>query len=371
MPTEKTLGDGNICYNRNDNPHRKYRENRVVDEMGYAQEIAKMKRGEFSPLYLVLGTEQHFIQEVKQTLLDYSMEEADQELNVGAYNMAEVTVGQALEDAESMPFFGERRLVIIENPVFFTGEKAKNNLEHDLDWLEGYLKQPSETTILAIFAPYDKLDNRKKISKLLQKQATTINVAPLPSQEARNYLNSHIKNEGYRMDRDTLQFFFERIEDNVTRGLQELPKLFLAAEDKTITKTMVTDLVSRNLEQNVFELVTNVLKKNVAKSLQIYRDLLLQKEEPIKINAILLGQFRLLLQVKLLSKMGYQQPDIAKRLRVHPYRVKLAAQEVHKLSEKQLTQAYTGLVDAEYRMKTGLGVKEIQFELFLLKYATN
>lgn len=340
--------------------------------MGYAQEIAKLRRGEFSPLYLILGTEQYFLQEVRQTLLEHSMDAADQELNVGTYNMDEVPLGQALADAESLPFFGDRRLVIIDNPVFFTGEKAKGNLEHDLNWLEAYLNEPAEATILAIFAPYEKLDNRKKITKLLQKKAVTISAAPLDQKEARSYLSSCIKNEGYRMDREALQFFFERVEDSVTRGMQELPKLFLASlEDKTITRRMVEDLVPRNLEQNVFELVTQVLKKDTGKSLQIYRDLLLQKEEPIKINAILLGQFRLLLQVKLLSKMGYQQPDIAKSLRVHPYRVKLAVQQVRNLSEKQLTHAYTGLVDAEYRMKTGQGLKDIQFELFLLKYVAS
>ena len=100
-----------------------------------------------------------------------------------------------------------------------------------------------------------------------------------------------------------------------SKGMDELQKLFLAAmDDKKITKRMVEDLVPRNLEQNIFDIVTYVLKKDVEKAIQTYRDLLLQKEEPIKINAILLGQFRLLIQVKLLAKKGYQQPDMTKVL---------------------------------------------------------
>ena len=113
---------------------------------------------------------------------------------------------------------------------------------------------------------------------------------------------------------------------------------------------MVIDLIPRNLEQNIFELVTQVLNKNTYLAIQIYRDLLLQKEEPIKVNAILLGQFRLLLQVKLLSKNGYQQTDITKVLKVHPYRVKLAFQQVRHLSEKVLADAFQGLVETEYNM---------------------
>lgn len=329
-----------------------------------------MKKGEFSPLYLFLGKESYFIQEAKETLLSYSMEEADKELNVGIYNMEEVPLGNALEDAESMPFFGDRRLVIVENPYFLTAEKNKSNLEHDLEWLEEYLNHPSESTILAFFAPYDKLDNRKKISKALKKKARTVDVSALDSNETRKFLNDFIKNQGYQMERNTMQFFFEKIEDNLSRGIQELEKLFLAAlEDKHITRKMVNDLVAPTLEQNIFELVTYVLKKDTRRALDIYRDLLLQKEEPIKINAILLAQFRLLLQVKLLAKLGYQQPDMAKALKIHPYRVKLANQQIRNLSETILQNAYTGLVETEWNLKTGTGLREIQFEMFMLKYA--
>ncbi|MGP6147001.1 DNA polymerase III subunit delta [Jeotgalibaca sp. A122] len=338
--------------------------------MSYATEIANIKKGQFNPIYLLLGTESYFIEEARAALMEYVVPKEDQELNVGMYNMDEVPLGNALEDAESLPFFGERRLVIIDNPIFLTGEKPKGNLEHDVAWLESYLENPSESTILAIFAPYEKLDNRKKISKLLKKHATTIDVKPLEADASRKFLSQMIANAGYNMDRQTVQFFFERIEDQLSKGVQELEKLFLSArDDKIITKQMVEDLVPRNLEQNIFEIVTYVMKKDAEKAIRIYRDLLLQKEEPIKINAILLGQFRLLIQVFLLSKQGYQQPDMAKVLKIHPYRVKLASQQIRKMDGQKLMQAYLGLVETEEKMKTGDGMKEVQFELFMLKYA--
>lgn len=338
--------------------------------MSYATDLAKIKKGQFSPVYLFLGTESFFIQEAREALLTHSMDEADQELNIGVYNLAEVPIDRALEDAESLPFFGDRRLVIVDNPSFLTGERAKNKIEHDTDWLEGYLKQPADTTILAIFAPYEKLDNRKKITKLLKKQATLVDVSPLKGNDTRQYLSRYVKEEGYELDRHTAQFFFERIEDNLSKGIQELDKLFLAAiDDKKITKNLIEELIPRNLEQNIFDIVTHVLNKNTDKAIQLYQDLLLQKEEPIKINAILLGQFRLLLQVKLLAKKGYQQPNMVKVLKVHPYRVKLASQQIRHLSEAVLMRAYLGLVEAETNMKTGNGLKEVQFEMFMLRYA--
>lgn len=340
------------------------------ERMSYATEIANIKKGQLKPIYLLLGTETYFIEEVRATLLKYVVPEEDQDLNVGTYNMDEVPLGSALEDAESLPFFGDRRLVIIDNPVFLTGEKQKGNLEHDVAWLETYLENPSDTTVLAIFAPYEKLDNRKKISKLLKKHATLIDVQTLEADASRRFLSQMITNAGYKMDRETVQFFFERIEDRLSTGVHELEKLFLSArDDKVITKKMIEDLVPRNLEQNIFEIVTHVMKKDATRAIGIYRDLLLQKEEPIKINAILLGQFRLLIQVYLLAKQGYQQPDMAKVLKIHPYRVKLANQQIRKMNGERLMKAYLGLVETETKMKTGDGMKEVQFELFMLQYA--
>ncbi len=73
--------------------------------MSYATELANIKKGQLKPIYLLLGTESYFIEEARATLLEYVIPEEDQDLNVGIYNMDEVPLGAALEDAESLPFF--------------------------------------------------------------------------------------------------------------------------------------------------------------------------------------------------------------------------------------------------------------------------
>ena len=99
----------------------------------------------------------------------------------------------------------------------------------------------------------------------------------------------------------------------------------------------------------------------------LYEDLLLQGEETIKLNAILLNQIRLFLQTKILAKMGYQQANIADTLKVHPYRVKLALQQVRRFELSRLERLYDELVENDYRMKTGQMDKELLFQLFILK----
>lgn len=336
--------------------------------MNYASEIAKLKQGKLAPVYLFLGTESYLSDSAKQTLIDAVLKPDEMDLNFGNYDMEEVLVGVALDDAESVPFFGEKRLVMIDRPTFLTAEKNKQKLEHDLVWLENYLKNPPEFTVLAFFAPYEKLDERKKITKLVKKVATTIDVKALSEKETRAFLKDTIANEGFQISPEAFELFIQLTDAKLSLAMGELPKLFLFAGDsQTITKQAVNDLVPKSLEQNIFALVEYVLNKKVSDALSLYQDLLLQKEDPIKINAILMTQFRLLVQVKILEKKGYQQGDIASALKVHPYRVKLAIQQARKFEEKGLKDAFHGLIETEYRLKTGKGDKEMQFELFVLQ----
>ncbi|WP_413509113.1 DNA polymerase III subunit delta [Carnobacterium maltaromaticum] len=338
--------------------------------MNYTAEMAKITKGQFSPVYLFLGTESYLADSAKQTLIQATLAEDERDLNFGIYDMEEVPVGVALDDAESVPFFGDKRLVIMDRPNFFTAEKSKQKIDHDLVWLENYLKNPPDFTILAFFAPYEKLDERKKITKLLKKTATVIEVNTLSEKEVRHFLKDTLANEGYTMTPEAFELFIQLTDAKLSTAMSELPKLLLFSSDtKQITKSAVNDLVAKSLEQNIFALVEYVLKRQTANALSLYQDLLLQKEDPIKINAILMTQFRLLLQVKFLEKKGYQQGDSAGMLKVHPYRVKLAIQQARKFSEKVLVSAFEGLVDAEYRLKTGQGDKEMQFELFVLQFA--
>lgn len=340
--------------------------------LNFSKEVTKLKNNEITPIYLVLGTESYLNQIVRDTFIYSVLKEDERDLNLGIYDMQEVPLGTALEDAESVPFFGERRLVIIDHPLFLTGDKGKAKFEHDMKWFENYLANPSETTTLVVFAPYVKLDDRKKISKLLKKKAVIIETTTLSEKEMRNYLKTTIENEEFTISPEAFELLIQLTDANLSVAMSELPKLLLfGQETKYITKEAVSELVTKSLEQNIFSLNDYVLKKKVGAALELYHDLLLQKEDPIKINAIMTAQFRLLLQVKILETKGYQQGDIAKMLKIHPYRIKLSIQHMRPFSKKILMDAFNGLIETEYRLKTGQGEREMQFELFILRFANN
>ncbi|MDN6639993.1 MAG: DNA polymerase III subunit delta [Tetragenococcus sp.] len=323
----------------------------------------------FQPIYLVLGTEEYLQKQVRQAFTQSLQLDSD-DLNFAEFDMEEDPIDAILDEAESMPFFGDYRLIFVENPFILTAEKKTNAPEHDIDRLLAYLKEPVDSTILVFWAGYEKLDERKKISKQLKKNAEVIDVEPMNEAQVRRFLQQTLDNDEINMERNAFELFIRLTDANLTRVMRELQKLQLfAAQTKRITKKDVEELIPKSLEDNVFDLSNYVLQKKTSEALQLYEDLHTQGEETIKINAILISQIRIYLQTAFLLNMGYQQGNITRSLNVHPYRVKLAIQQVRKMDIKTLTQLYDELIENDYKIKTGQMDKELLFQLFLLKAA--
>ncbi|MGX6429105.1 DNA polymerase III subunit delta [Levilactobacillus yonginensis] len=325
--------------------------------------------GQLANVYLILG-EADYLQRRLKAGFKNSVPAEEQTMNFVSYDMDTVPLAVALDDAMAAPFFGERRVVCIDNPQFLTGETKKQKVDHDIDSLQTYLGSPMPSTVLVFFAPYEKLDGRKKVVKQLKKTATMIEIGNFSERDVRQFIGDQLKSDGYSMAPNALNELIQRTDADLTLMMSELPKLELfTLPAKEIQLSAVTGLVRQTLTQNVFDLVNRVLAKDTAGAVTLYRELLLAKEEPLRINAILQGQFRLLIQTKILAKQGYSQGKLASILKVHPYRIKLALQSHRRFKLTDLNRAYLGLFRVEQQMKSTAMEPEMLFSLFMTQFA--
>jgi DNA polymerase III subunit delta len=328
----------------------------------------QIKQREIAPIYLLYGTETFLINETKQLLLNQVLDEEEKDFNFTAYDLEETPIETALEDAETFPFLGEKKVIFLHNPKFLTAEKTKEKIDHNISRFEMYIKEPAPYTILVISAPYEKLDERKKITKELKRSAVTVEAKKLNEHDLKNWVKERAKIQGIVFDHDALELLITLVGTNMFMITSEVDKLALyAAEEKQINATMVEKLVSRSLEQNIFTLIEKVVQRRPEDALRIYYDLLKQNEEPIKILALLAGQFRLIYQVKELSRRGYGQQQMAGFLKTHPFRVKLAAGQANQFTDEELTNLMGMLANADHQMKTGGMNKSLLIELLLFK----
>ncbi len=142
------------------------------------------------------------------------------------------------------------------------------------------------------------------------------------------------------IDNTAVSLLLELVGSNVTMLAKEMDKLTLyVGMGGEITTKLVAELVPKSVEQNVFALTEKVVKKDIAGAMQILDGLFTQQEEPIKLLALLVSQFRLLYQVKELQQRGYGQNQIASHIGVHPYRVKLAMNQTKFFSFEELKKS--------------------------------
>lgn len=340
-------------------------------EMSIQADLQKIRKEKLAPCYLVLGTESFLQDQVRAEILKKIQVTEKDDLNFLRFDMNHSSIEEVIAEAETLPFFGEQRVVFVENPYFLTGEKVTNGMEQNIDLLVDYLKEPLDSTVLVFFAPYEKLDERKKVTKQLKKTAVVINVQQLNEKEVRQYLLNTLENTDITLDRRAIDVFLRLTDLDLSKMMGELEKLVLYGQNQSkITASEVEQLVPKTLEHNIFDMTQYILAGKTDQTLRLFEDLVTQGEEIIKINAILLSQLRLYLQTKFLVKIGYQQANIAETLKIHPYRVKLAMQEARKYDEQKLVRLFDQLVEMDYQIKTGQIEKALSFQLFVLKSGT-
>lgn len=326
----------------------------------------QIKKKQFAPIYVLYGTEGFLINETKQLLMEQVLDGEQTDFNLSTYDLEETPIEVAIEDAETFPFMGDKRLIILNNPSFLTAEKSKSKVEHNLKKLEVYIKEPAPYSIVVFSGSYEKLDERKKITKELKRNGTVVEAKKLNEQELKGWIKERAAYHGVVIDEDAIEHLLTLAGTNLFMLTTEVDKLALfSVEEKHIHTEMVENLVSRSLEQNIFALVDKIVNRRIDQAFRIYYDLLKQNEEPIKILSIISGQFRLIYQVKELSRKGYGQQQIAGFIKVHPFRVKLAAGQAKLFKDEELAKIMDKLADADYQAKTGGMSKELLVEMFL------
>lgn len=330
---------------------------------------SELKKSNIKNVYLVTGKEEVFVKQVENAFKDLLLPE-ERDMNFSSFDLEDTSLDDAINEAISAPFFGEKRLVFINHPYFLTGEKSKSFVEQNMDLLTEYVKNPTPSTIMVIFATYEKLDSRKKVVKQLKKSATTIDASKMDSGRLANTVNMDLKNDGYSIDREALDLLINKTQGNYSQVVNQLDKLKLyAMRSKVIDEKAVSKLVPQSLDDNVFELMNQILAQNIYQAEELYQQFLLQKIDPILLVAILMSQLRTLIQTKILSERGLSESTISKSLKLHPYRVKMSLKQARNLEIQQLILMFHSIVDLDYQIKSGQGDKELLFDLFIAKFA--
>lgn len=267
-------------------------------------------------------------------------------------------------DALQMPSFGsDKKVVVCKNPYFIKDEKIKLPFKNDMSLLDEYIKNPNEDSDLIIVCPKKYNTKKSKFINAIAKNGEVENLLFDDVNEFENYGRHLIKQTKINIDPKAEVILFERCANDICKLEREIAKLAIYSEK--IDVELIKKMVSRPLEDDVFELTNALMNKDHKKIMQIYTDLKLLKMEPIALIAMLANQFRLILQVAILRKENKREDEIAEILQVHPYRVKLANKYTYNYNLNEVKKIMVDLATLDAKIKSGENDRYVDFELFL------
>ncbi|GGJ83537.1 DNA polymerase III subunit delta [Lentibacillus kapialis] len=332
--------------------------------MSYTQVLQEVKQKQIAPVYLLYGTESYFIQTITKYLSEAVLEGENQNLSI--YDLEETPIQEVITDTETYPFFGGKKMICAHNPSFLKAKSDKQPFEHDLESVIQYLNQPVDYSVIVFIAPYEKLDERKKITKAFKQHSTVVECNPIRDHELRNWIKYLADSMQITIEDDAYDMLESELSTDLHQVKNELTKLALhVGQNGVVTKELAENLISHTEISSSLRLVDAVIDRNLHKTISIYKDLEKMKEEPIGLIALLAFQFRSILHVKLLNQKGYSQSQMQKRIGVHPYVIKMAGQRERKFSIERLESIIDKLTEADAAIKQGKMQKELAFELLL------
>ena len=338
------------------------------------EESQKLSLSNLPSLTLFTGADQGQYEVMKtQVLKQISYDSAD--LNFAYFDMKEVDYKSLELELVSLPFFADEKIVILDHFVDITTAKKRYLTDDELKSFEDYLENPLPSSKLVIFAE-GKLDSKRRLVKLLKRDATVFEAIEPKEQEIRAYFQEWAQELGLNFAGKSFEqlliksgFQFSEIQKNL---------LFLQAykDNGDITEEDIVEAIPKTLQDNIFDLTQLILTKKIDQARDLVKDLTLQGEDEIKLIAIMLGQFRLYTQVKILQESGQTEAKMVSSLghylgrNPNPYQIRFALRDTRGLSLNFLQDSIRYLIQADYQIKTGVYEKGYLFENALLQIAS-
>ena len=322
------------------------------------QLLNDLKRQTFKSVYLLCGEEAYLRNQYKKRLKDAMTDEGDT-MNYSYYEGKDVNPRAVIDMAETLPFFAERRVLMIENSGFF---------KNKCDELADYVSSIPESTCL-IFVETE-IDKRSRLYKEVKKYGRVVEFGIQKEDTLVKWILGMLKKEGKSITKETLQLFLTKTGSDMQTIKNELDKLISFTEGKeVITSEDVEQVCVAQTTNKIFDMINAIAEGNRKKALELYEDLLSLKEPPMRILFLIARQFHQLYQLKLLAKEGVASSEIAKQAGIMPFAMKKYQAQAKSFSEEELRQAVEECVDAEEAVKTGAMNDRLSVELIILKYS--
>lgn len=317
-----------------------------------------IKMGQLKNVYLLYGTEDYLKRQYRDKL-KHALVEPDDTMNFSAYEGKDINPKELIDLSETLPFFKEKRMILVENSGFF---------KNSCDDLAEYMSQVPESTCFVFVE--EEVDKRSKLFKVASRAGSAVEFETPKEDMLIRWILGRIQREGKKITQSVMQLFLSKTGSDMENIDKELEKLICYTLDKTeISAADVEAICTGQTENKIFEMIDAISARNQKKALDLYYDLLALKEAPMRILFLIARQFQNLLLIKSMSAKGYPAVSIAKTAGMPSFAVQKNLRQAGAFKINQLKEAIEDCGQAEEDVKTGRMADQLAVELLIVKYS--
>ena len=320
--------------------------------------LADIKANSFKPVYLLYGTEDYLKKQFRDNLKKAITGDGDS-MNYSYFEGKAPDSKAVSEIASTMPFFADRRLVVIENSQLF---KTADDMIIDM------VKELPDTTVVVFVE--NEVDKRSRLYKAVKDKGYICELNEQSDNDIMRWVVSLLKKECRTMDNATLQLFLTKTGSSMENISRELEKLICYTMGRTtITSEDVEEVCTTQTTNRIFDMITAISQKNQDKALELYYDLLTLKEPPMRIMYLIARNFNQLLMIKELTENGNASSAIASKMGIQGFLVGKLQSQARPFKVVVLRRALEECVSLEEAVKTGRLEDRLAVEMLIVKYS--
>jgi DNA polymerase-3 subunit delta len=292
-------------------------------------------------VYLLHGEEDLRVEEALRTLVDRLIPPEERGLNLDVLRADEVDVADALTRVDTLPFFGQRRVVVIRDVDAWPAPAQ--------DRLAAYLDRGPPPSALILVA--SGLDRRRRLYTTVRRVGQVQECPRLSGRELPVWIADRARQAGYRLEADAVDVLVARVGPGLRQLSLEMEKVFAycAGRDR-ITRADVEAVVSRQADTTIFALVDAVGERRADRALAALEEIL-REEAPPYVLFMIARQFRLLYRAAVLAR---RRPSsaLAEALGVPPFVARRIGAQARHFPPEAFPEIFARLQETDRAIKT-------------------
>ena len=212
-----------------------------------------MKTGQLNHIYLLYGEEAYLRKQYKNRLKEAII--GDDSMNYHYYEGKGVTIGEVIDQAETMPFFSEKRLILMENTGLFKGGGEE---------LSEYLKSPAQT-VYFLFVETE-VDKRSKLYKTVSAKGCAVEFGIQDENTLKRWVLGMVKRENKKISEPALNFLLEMTGTDMENIQKEMETLFCYCMDQdAITERDIVQICTKRISSHIFDMINAIADRKQKK----------------------------------------------------------------------------------------------------------